>query len=187
MSNPNELDQLRTLIATPEPPELGPGPRGGLQPLATLSKQIDFVLSKAAWPASSQPLVRATILLWHDHLDAAHEIAQKIDDADGSYVHGLMHRREPDYGNAKYWFRRVGQHSCFTDLARMAGGFLQDEKASVLESQLIPRGRWDPFAFIDACERAESGSASAAQARLLRSIQAVELETLLDYFCRQKE
>src|ERR1041385_8979921 len=99
--------QLSPLLGTPEPPELGPGPRAKVQPLPALQRQLDATLGQTQLAGVNADLVRALVLLWHDHFDAAHAIAQTIETRDGSYVHGILHRREPDYGNAKYWFRRV--------------------------------------------------------------------------------
>ena len=43
-------------------------------------------------------------------LDRSHTISQSLGSTEGSFLHGIMHRREPDYPNAKYWFARVGHH-----------------------------------------------------------------------------
>lgn len=161
---------------------MGPGPRVGAQPLAALQKQIDVLLSKSDVARQALDLIRATILLWHDHLDAAHSIAQEIETADGSYVHGIMHRREPDYGNAKYWFRRVGRHACFPKLAAQAKPLLASERS--LQENLVSGNDWDPFAFVDACAQADGHPATDPKVKLLRTIQQAEFEILLEHFSR---
>ena len=54
--------------------------------------------------------IKSGLLLWNDALDESHNISQGLGDQTGSYWHGIMHRREPDYPNSKYWFGRVGTH-----------------------------------------------------------------------------
>src|SRR5258708_6036053 len=80
-------------------PDLGPGPRANVMPQEELDKVLGLLLSDADLPAVSQKLVRCLLLFWHDYQDAAHTIAQDIENVDGSYLHGIAHRREPDYGN----------------------------------------------------------------------------------------
>jgi hypothetical protein len=62
-------------------------------------------------------LAEAGLWLLAGELDRSHEISQGIDSPLGAYWHGIMHRREGDYGNAKYWFKRVGNHQVFNELA----------------------------------------------------------------------
>ena len=182
MSPVNLPPPIKALIATPETPQLGPGPRAHVCPVAELNARLDAFLEGVELPLPNRQLIRATVLLWHDHFDTAHGLAQEIESADGSYVHGILHRREPDYGNAKYWFHRVGTHPSFVELAAKGAGWLQDDRE--LESKLIPRGLWDPFAYVDACERVARRPASDGQTRRLRDLQAVELEILLARFCQ---
>jgi hypothetical protein len=163
--------EIEELLHTPEPPQLGPESRKVTKSVT----EIDRALG-----AGSDPLVRATILLWHDHLEEAHTIAQDIKSRDGSYLHGIMHRREPDYSNAKYWFNRVGEHPCFKPLAEEALSLLADEP--MLAKRLVPKGQWDAYAFIDTCDEAEKGRLSPEQTTLLRKIQAAELTLLLREF-----
>lgn len=50
--------------------------------------------------------------LWYDgkgDWDQAHRIAQDIPDANGSWIHAYLHRKEGDLGNAAYWYRRAGK------------------------------------------------------------------------------
>ncbi|NND98508.1 MAG: hypothetical protein HKN47_14405 [Pirellulaceae bacterium] len=70
-------------------------------------------------------------------IDRSHAISQNLSSAEGSFLHGIMHRREQDFGNAKYWFRKVGEHSVFFEIAANAGEIYTD-----------------PFDFVDACSDA---------------------------------
>ena len=68
---------------------------------------------KATLKDSSAPSMTPLLLaLWHDargEWDAAHRLAQDVDDKDGAWVHAYLHRREGDVGNAAYWYHRAGQ------------------------------------------------------------------------------
>src|SRR5262249_28420883 len=108
---------LARLLTTPDPPQLGPTPRVSAWSQGKIASELKGALGNSRVPAERQELIRALVLLWHDHLETAHEIAQGIDSSDAAFVHGIMHRREPDYGNAAYWFRRVGNHPAFTKIA----------------------------------------------------------------------
>ena len=170
---------LSKLLETAQPAALGPGPRPGVISERELNASLDAEFKRANGTVENQGAIRALILLWHDHLDAAHTLAQGIDNADGAYVHALMHRREPDYSNAAYWFRRVGQHRAFPELARRVGDLLKKSGKGELEATLLKRGIWDPFAFVHACEQAATGSLSEDDAKCLREIQRAEFEVLL--------
>jgi hypothetical protein len=179
------LRELKELLAAGGLPELGPGPRAGILPHAELSQKLDGLLTNTTLPSVSRDLIRALILLWHDRMDPAHDIAQAIENADGSFVHGILHRREPDYGNAAYWFRRVGAHKAYPALTERVEQMLAVENAHPLKLELIPDGEWDPFAFIRLCEKASGKPPTDAQVNLLRKVQGIESEVLLEQFCKQ--
>jgi hypothetical protein len=58
-------------------------------------------------PAAVTPLLLG---VWHGmrgEWQAAHEIAQADDGAEGAWVHAWLHRIEGDLSNAGYWYRRA--------------------------------------------------------------------------------
>jgi hypothetical protein len=124
----------------------------------------------------------AGLWLYHDFLNESHEISQEIDTATGSYWHGMMHRRELDYGNAGYWFRRVGEHPIFVPLVREAARIAGEDPGERDSAFLARQATWDPFAFIRLCEAAH-GTGTAAET-LCRQVQQREWELLFDYCYR---
>ena len=182
----NVSAQISEFLTTPENAPLGPGPRPGVLAESDLVSKLDPLLRATKLRAGRQQLIRALVLLWHDHLDASHTISQGIESPDGSLVHAIMHRREPDYSNAKYWWRRVGQHPCFPEIARRVADWLKAKGERDLAAKLAPRGEWDAFAFVDACEAAADLPASDERVGVLREIQRIESEVLLEYFLNDK-
>jgi hypothetical protein len=125
----------------------------------------------------------AGIWLYHDFLEESHHISQAIATTTGSYWHALMHRREPDYSNSKYWFHRVGEHSVFTSLRIAAAKLALATVPHGSTDLLLTQTRWDPFAFIDLCE--ECLKRRSPTEMLCRQIQLCEWKLLFDYCYQQ--
>jgi len=116
------------------------------------------------------------LYLYFSCIDQAHEVAQAVDTPDGAYWHGIVHRQEPDPDNARYWFRQVGSHPIFPELARKA-------HAIGLPSH-DPQGRWDPIRFVEICDRARREPDSPLTLVALE-MQRAEWQSLFDYCARR--
>jgi hypothetical protein len=118
-------------------------------------------------------LVRAAMLYAVDALDPAHRIFQEEHNDLGSYWHGMMHRREADFDNARYWFRRSGRLPFFATLQRAAG-----EEWPIAARQ----SDWDPYLFTGECEQARFGAETEPE---LARVQRLEFEAIFDYTWRR--
>jgi hypothetical protein len=170
---------VRQLLAECRLQPLDPGtPNKVMRPrLAALTPQSAFAPLRVADDGMARACL-AGLWLYHDFLDESHSISQELHTASGSYWHALMHRREPDFGNSKYWFRRVGRHPVFAELvsaARTLAGSNPIPAAAFLTMQ----SSWDPFAFVDLCEAASTGRADCVD--LCRAVQDAEWHLLFDY------
>ena len=131
--------------------------------------------------------VRSALFLYLSAIDESHTISQSISSSTGSFLHGIMHRQEPDFPNSKYWFRRVGRHELFPtlreaalDRLRSAGGPPAERLAAAVES----RAEWDPFWLVDQCESVVRGRDAELEQPLM-GIQRVEWRLVLEYCLRR--
>ncbi len=136
------------------------------------------LLPEAARPA--RLALAAGLLQIHDFWEASHQAAQEADDLGeqdvSAYWHGIAHRREPDPGNASYWFRRVGRHPLLGPLGGAASELIAEQGGLASADRLVRGGTWDPSAFIAFCGAARH---KAAEERLARKLQRLEMAMLL--------
>jgi hypothetical protein len=123
----------------------------------------------------------AGLWLYFSCLDECHQLAQDIHSPEGSFWHAILHRQEPDSGNAAYWFRRVGQHPLFPELCHAAGEIIAQHP----DAEFRTGGKWDPFSFVMFCERARQQPNSPSE-RTALEIQRVEWQLLFDRCARPR-
>jgi hypothetical protein len=118
-------------------------------------------------------LVRGGLFYALDAIDEAHKIFQESPGDLGAYWHGMIHRREGDFDNARYWFRRAGVLPIFSEL----------QSAACAHSAVMARqSNWDPYLFTGQCEQARFGETETLKE--LAALQRIEFEGLFDYCWR---
>jgi len=124
---------------------------------------------------------RSGLFLYVSCLEDCHAIAQEIGSTTGSYWHGIMHRQEPDFSNAGYWFHRVKNHEVFPALQQASLEILKDNPAPFAR-QLRSESTWNPFRFIELCQVVYH-SPDPAMEQSLKEIQRAEWQLLFEYCC----
>lgn len=145
--------------------------QGGAKPAGLEGKSAPDLFPGARYPQEAL----SGLLLRLNRWDESHELSQTLNTVEGSYWHGIAHRLEPDYGNASYWFRRVGRHPIFPSLQAAAGQILGERSTPWHLKQ-----QWDPFLFIKWCEEA-SRAGDASQLKAATAIQNAEWELLFEW------
>ncbi len=158
----------------PAPLDVGPSHEPFRPALAALTPESLFAAS--GLPVRDVTMARCCLAgLWlrHNFFDESHAISQDIATPTGSFWHAILHRREPDYGNARYWFRRVGPHPIYPALneAAMAAGW-------------PTLARWDPLLFLGRVEQALHAGPKTSEAQLCRTVQHLEWKLLFDFSWR---
>ena len=156
---------LGPLLAIDRQPELGPGSPDESHRIALETAARDgFARLEIRQPMAAKAFAAGLWLLF-DFLDESHEISQSLPDEWGAYWHGIMHRREPDPGNAAYWFRRVRSNPIESSLKVAARDIGYDYR--------------NPFEFIQDCERHRGHGGE--QERRLKATQLAEICLLLKH------
>ena len=123
--------------------------------------------------------LKSGLWLLFDNFEESHAIAQNLGTPSGSYWHGILHRREGDAENAKYWMARCNEHPILPDLlkdaceiAAASGG-----PKSALLTQFEAMTVWDGAKFTDRCVTASD----AQTVQTLLEIQRREWQLLFNY------
>ncbi|HQH73843.1 MAG TPA: hypothetical protein PK360_17340 [bacterium] len=163
--------------------ELGPGePNAGAEPRLAGLQADDLFSARRILDRDMAQACLAGVWLYHNFLNQSHKISQTIATSSGSYWHGFMHRRELDFSNAKYWFRKVGVHPVYGRLCREAKA-LAAAHPHFSPAFLTSQEEWDPYSFVDFCEECLQVETPAEP--LCRMIQQREWELLFDYCYRK--
>lgn len=117
--------------------------------LSTIAEQI------VNTPAiAKRPALQSALWLYVDELDRSHTLSQSIHSATGSYLHGIMHRREGDFSNSHYWFYQVDSHPVFEQIKGYTPHqFIDDVQANPTCSKLAQRQRDEWIALVNHCVR----------------------------------
>jgi hypothetical protein len=156
MFDPSRYGPAAAALLAPRVPALGPGTPNA----AVRDSLAQLVIA---------PECRAGLWLYHDYLDESHVVSQDLHTAEGSFWHAIMHRREPDAANSKYWWRQVGAHPVLEQLVR--------------ESPALGYAYTTPAAFVDYCERVRGSGLPDED--LAKRVQLLEWQLLFDWCFRK--
>jgi hypothetical protein len=137
--------------------------------------------------------IGAGLYLWNENLEPSHVISQEITSPTGSYWHGLIHRMEGDFSNAKYWFTDARHHPISTQLVTGLRGYLSGQQLAELDNEtlrsklevLVASPVWNPAVFVDAVELQLMHVQDSRADEWLRQIQYLEMKLLLNYCYEQ--
>jgi hypothetical protein len=98
-------------------------------------------------------------------IEPAHEIVQDDSTQIGSYLHGVVHRLEGDYWNAKYWFRHAKEKRWMQLLSNAVVQRVEQEGLLDMATELkvIHQGAFLPTEFVSAHEQLSSHSRSSKE------------------------
>lgn len=150
---------------------------------------IRKMLQRVSFSDVERKCVEAGLLLLWDFPDLSHNVSQTLEGVGaprtGDYWHGIMHRREPDPGNAAWWFRQVGRHPAFESLSTELMEWLEELRMplsvrDVVMSDLMPRGRFEPSLMIRMSQESLSHPGTAIETAF-RAVQYLEILNLLRF------
>ena len=121
--------------------------------------------------------------LWHDGLDESHRISQDLSSDTGSFWHAIMHRREGDFSNAKYWYARCAAHPVQAAMYQNAVGLINQLPADKRLLRLVNQS-WSASAFVDLVQDAHRAGPGDPMQQAAVSLQQLEWRYLFDHCTR---
>jgi hypothetical protein len=142
--------------------------------------QSNQLLTAPSTSPTAADAMLAGLWLWHDALEESHSLSQKLNTPEGSYWHAIMHRREGDFSNSKYWLAKCPNHPAGKLIAAKLPGIIGKSDPALAR---LSRGGWDPAGLVDLAERVD-GQTSDPHHSLAIALQRLEWNCLFDH-CAQ--
>lgn len=125
---------------------------------------------------ANRPDLLAGLFLYVDELDTAHGHAQDDATPTGSFWHAVVHRREGDFDNARYWYAKASHHPAMSHIDLVGGGAGSGTDVAA----------YDPDAFVDEVQRAHATRDASDSTPALISTQRKEWKALFEWCCGRR-
>lgn len=99
-----------------------------------------------------------------------------------AFWHAIVHRREGDFSNSKYWYARVDGHPLLATLAVRAADVINPFPADNSIFRLVAHG-WNPAAFVDLVQQVHHAPGDPRH-KLAIALQQIEWQSLFEYCTR---
>jgi hypothetical protein len=124
--------------------------------------------------------VLAGLWLWLDALDECHRIVQSGQSGTPAFWHAIMHRREGDFWNSKYWYARCRSHPVINELGPAAKELLGPDDSPAL-AHVLRGSAWDADGFVDLVEQVHERPADDPLRQAAVRLQRLEWQRLFDH------
>jgi hypothetical protein len=133
--------------------------------------------------ACDRAALQAGVWQLHGELDESHRLAQ-AHEGQGKYQlcdqwHAIMHRREPDFGNARYWVRQLPHSPHWDELGQIVARWFENDVPAAVDRwrhRLLGPGGWKPLVHVDL---AQAAAGEPTLDHFARRVQWAEMLLLL--------
>lgn len=126
-----------------------------------LQQELPQIARQLPGAACDRAALQAGVWLIQGEFDESHRLSQEHEGQGRHQLcdqwHAIQHRREPDYGNARYWVRQLPESPHFGELAEIVGRWLENAvpaKVAAWRPRLLGPGGWKPLGQVDLAQAA---------------------------------
>jgi hypothetical protein len=170
--NDERIEGLMALMPHESSPSLDSSRRTRTASPGDVRNRVHEILQDSQIGEDIRDLLVSLVLLWNDQLDPCHDICQGYGHPEASYIHGMMHRREGDFGNAKYWFRRAQPLDDQKDFSENVASAFKTISGRNPDADYLQPSVWSPEKFVDACSQGNPADT------VLKDVQTAEFHAM---------